>query len=370
MPATNSKHSSPVGLKQIRGDGCLTYLLWDRASCEALVVDPGMAALNELREALQENGLRLVAIVETHTHADHPSSSHSLRQETGAKVVMGRGTTSARADRLVSSGDTIVLGGRAVRVLETPGHTPDSICLFYSGDGEQVELAFTGDTVMIGATGRTDFPSADPAALFRSLRALESHLSPQTRVLPAHDYSDLIFTLWGVEKERNTQLGEQHEAAFVALKREESLAVLAEDVLKLIEFNLSAEPGELPRTGVATGVAVCGAALPNIERVPSINVQKYAPKLDSRARGELFIDVREPAEYASGHISGTENIPLSDLAFHWNRLAGAKKIYLSCQSGRRSQMAARTLDRLGLAGVVNVSGGYQAWLNAGFPVEK
>jgi glyoxylase-like metal-dependent hydrolase (beta-lactamase superfamily II)/rhodanese-related sulfurtransferase len=370
MPATHAQNRTPVGLKQIRDDGCLTYLLWDRATRDALVVDPSFGALGELREALQENSLKLVAIIETHTHADHPSSSHSLRQETGAKVVMGRGTTSARADWLVSTGDAIAFGTQVLKVLETPGHTPDSICLLHFGEGDRTVFAFTGDTVMIGSTGRTDFPSADPAALFRSLRLLEDQLLPQTRIFPAHDYSELIFSLWGVEKSHNPQVAERHESSFVALKREESLAVMTSEVLQLIEFNLSADPGEIPRTGTASGVAACGSALPNIERVPAISVQKYAPKLDSRARGELYIDVRESAEFTAGHISGTENIPLSELALHWDRLAGAKKIYLSCQSGRRSQMAARTLDRLGLTGVVNVSGGYQAWSNAGLPVEK
>jgi glyoxylase-like metal-dependent hydrolase (beta-lactamase superfamily II)/rhodanese-related sulfurtransferase len=369
MPATHVQNRSPVALKQLRHDGCLSYMVWDRASHEALVIDPTVTALAEIREILQESSLRLVAVIETHTHADHPSSSHSLRQETGARVIMGRGTTSARADRLVSTGETIAFGSQLLKVIETPGHTPDSLCLLHF-ENERPNLVFTGDTVMIGATGRTDFPSADAAALFRSLRALEEHLLPGTRILPAHDYSDLLFSLWGVEQAQNAQIRNREELQFVSFKREESLAVLAEDVLKLIEFNLSAEPGEPPRTGTASGVATCGAALPNLDRVPAINVQKYAPKLELHARGELFIDVREPAEFDAGHMPGAENIPLSELALQWERLVGAKKVYLSCQSGRRSQMAARTLDRLGLTGVVNVSGGFQAWSNAGFPVEK
>ena len=369
MPATIAQNHGPVGLQQIREDGCLTYIVWDKTTHDAVVVDPSAAALAEVREVLQEHGLKLVAIVETHTHADHPSGSHSLREETGAKVLMGRGTRSARADRLVSTGEVVAFGSQELRVVETPGHTPDSICLLY-GDSERPICAMTGDTLMIGSTGRTDFPSADPAALFHSLRVLDDQLLPATRILPAHDYSDLLFSLWGVERERNEQVRISDISTFVAMKREESLAVLTDAVLKLIEFNLSADPGELPRTGTGSGVAACGAALQNLERVPAINVQKYAPKLDTHARGDLFIDVRESAEFAGGRIPGTENIPLSELALHWERLVGAGKIYLSCQSGRRSQMAARTLDRLGLTGVVNVSGGFQAWSNAGFPIEK
>jgi len=370
MPTETSQPLKSPGLRQIREDGCLSYVLWDRTAREAIAIDASFAALEAIRELLQQEMLRLVAVVDTHTHADHPSCSHQLRRETGARVVMGRGTTSARADRLVSAGDEIAAGSIRLKVLETPGHTPDSLCLVESDAGGRARLAFTGDTLLIGATGRTDFPSADPSALFRSLRLLDEVLLPDTRILPAHDYGDLLFSLWGTEKAKNPHLQIHDEAAFVAMKREESLAVLSEEVHRLIRFNLTAEPDPQDGGVGGAGVAACGAAPATSERVPAISVEKYALKIEGPGRGNFFVDVREADEFAAGHMPGVENIPLSELALEWPRVSQASKVYLSCQAGRRSRMAAMTLDRLGISGVVNVSGGFQGWLNAGLPVEK
>jgi rhodanese-related sulfurtransferase len=111
--------------------------------------------------------------------------------------------------------------------------------------------------------------------------------------------------------------------------------------------------------------AVSGAA----RGVATINVEKYALKMKERAPGVHFLDVREPDEFRAGHMPGAVNYPLSELALHLEELARYKRIYVSCQAGRRSGPAARTLDYLGFPDVVNVSGGFKAWENAGLPVE-
>ncbi|MBU6374580.1 MAG: MBL fold metallo-hydrolase [Bdellovibrionales bacterium] len=328
-----------LGLKQIRVASCLGYLLWDKATSQALAIDPPAEAQGEFRELLQSGGLRLSVIIETHTRPDLLFCSQSLKRETGSKILRGRATLSSDADQLVSDQEKICFGSLELEALETPGHTPDSICLIFQDPKTQERLAFTGETLMMGSTGRTDLPSAHSSLLFDSLRKIESMLSPETLILPSHDKSDLLFSSLQMEQKLNPQLLEKDRQKFIDQKREESLVSR-------------------------------GALRREVQRVPSTTVQKYALKLDARAAGELFVDVREPDEFMLGHIPGVESIPISELALQWNRLRGAKKIYLSCQSGRRSEMVARTLDRLGIAGVVNVTGGFQAWSKAGLAVEK
>jgi len=340
-----------------------------------VAIDPHASLREDLRSLIQEHQLRLLQIVETHTHADHISSSHTLRTETGARVAMGRHTESARPDRLLAQGDRIQFGTLSLLVIESPGHTPDSICLRFTDESSQQDLLFTGDTLLIGSTGRTDFPAADAGALFDSLRRLEAMIRPETCILPGHDYSDLLFSSVAKEKQENGQFREADREAFIRIKDEEAFGGVSNEIRSIIRFNQEREPEAAAALVVGSGgVTTCGASLPVSERVPSINVQKYAVKLEEKSTRAkvpvIFIDVREPEEFQSGRIPKLENIPLSELVLHWSRLSRAGKVYLSCQGGRRSMLAARTLDRLGVSGVVNVTGGFQAWQSAGFPVAK
>ncbi|MDR3608141.1 MAG: rhodanese-like domain-containing protein [Oligoflexia bacterium] len=102
----------------------------------------------------------------------------------------------------------------------------------------------------------------------------------------------------------------------------------------------------------------------------SIGVTKYALKLKEQGAGCLFLDVREPGEFQAGHMPGARNMPLSEVALHLDEISKAKRVYVSCLSGGRSLLAAKTLSYLGLPDVVNVTGGYRAWLQAELPTEK
>src|SRR6185437_871010 len=113
-----------------------------------------------------------------------------------------------------------------------------------------------------------------------------------------------------------------------------------------------------------------GSVIAGSQAVGSINVQKYEQKLREHGAGSLFVDVRERDEFVEGHMPGAQNIPLSEVSLALESLSKAKRVYLSCLSGRRSSFAAETLAYLGFSDVVNVTGGFKAWLQAGLPVEK
>lgn len=350
------------GIKQFRAEGCLSYFVWDPHSRRTALIDPHLDLMDDYREFLAGHRLALGVLLETHTHADHYSCSHLLARELGLPIGMSAGTRSARATLRLADGERISLGSLSIEAMDMPGHTPDSL-VYRLGN-----CIFTGDTLLLGSTGRTDFPGADPEMLWKGLERLRL-LPPETLVFPGHDYSELLFGTVGSELERNEDLAEKDRARFLARKREECLAQLSGEVRERIAYNLEASPEREPAT-FQRGAAQCGRAISgDSDRSASISVDKYVQKLEQRDPGTLFVDVREPEEFSEGHIPGTRNIPLSQLGFHLEELKGARRVYFSCLSGRRSAMAARTLSHVGHPDVVNVTGGYKAWTQGGHPVE-
>ncbi len=328
------------GYQQFRSEGRLSHLAWDAKSLQALAIDPSASSLEEVREVIRRSNLRLQAIVDTGAGVADHLGAEALRRETGAQWIAGRKSVRASADRLVGDGDLLPCGSLSFRVYEVPGAGMDALALLLQDEGNGAgQYVFTGRTLLVGATGRISSKDADAKLLFDSLRRLETILRPDAVILPSEDYTGLLFSLMGVEQRQNFQLSIRDSVSFAEMKHGEP----------------SSEPAACAYEG---------------DRVPVISIQKFAAKLELRTVNERFIDVREFEEHRAERIPGVESIPLSQLIFYWKNLVGIPKIYLSCHSGRRSLMAARTLDRIGIKGVVNVSGGFQAWQNAGHPVES
>src|SRR5271154_888489 len=174
------------------------YLLMDEESRDAMAIDSGWETGPVVRAAEKE-GMKVRYAVATHSHFDHVETLRDLAQRLGAKLVVHE-ASELEADVRVKDGDTLVLGKVPVRVIHTPGHTPDSICLF---DGEEV---FTGDTLFIGNCGRTDLPGGSTAQLFHSLHDVLMALPPRTMVYPGHDYGEVPSRRLGEEAKVNPTL--------------------------------------------------------------------------------------------------------------------------------------------------------------------
>ncbi len=163
--------------------GCLSYILSDPKSKEAAIIDPSVeVGLSSYMDFLQSNDLVLRYIIETHTHADHVSLASELKGETGASIVRHKNAPSPKKDIAVSGGEQLLLGDATLQILDTPGHTNESISLY---TGKEV---FTGDALLIGGTGRTDFQVGESEALYRSLHQVISGLPKETILRPGHDY--------------------------------------------------------------------------------------------------------------------------------------------------------------------------------------
>jgi glyoxylase-like metal-dependent hydrolase (beta-lactamase superfamily II)/rhodanese-related sulfurtransferase len=359
----------PFGLRQFRNEGCQSYIIFDSNSRACAVIDPQISFMPDYRDFIASQRLKPVYALDTHIHADHLSATHLFRAEFGAKVAMAAGTKSERPDTRLEHGQKITVGTLEIQALATPGHTPDSCSFVVSRAGSPARAVFTGDTLFIGGSGRTDFPGADAAQQFSSIHDVLGKLREDTLVYPGHDYGDFLFSTIGVESRRNPHWAIRTPAEFEALKGSEKIVNPEGAVRKMVEFNMHRNPPGPADAGSGPCTA-CGAPVGDGDRVATISVEKLQAKMDKPEAGTAFIDVREPEEFAEGHLPGAVNIPLGELGLHLDELSKLHRCYLSCERGGRSILAAKTLSYLGVPGAVNVTGGFLAWQNAGHRVEK
>lgn len=361
-----------IGLKQFRSEGCLSYALWDGSTRDAIFVDPRVERMDEYRAFVVERQLKPVAAVDTHLHADHFSATHLFAREYGAQIAMSGQAAGERVTLRLGTGDRLRAGGIELEAIPAPGHSPEGLVLFGAG------LAFTGDTLLCGTCGRSDLPGGNATALWGSLQEILRRVPDSTVILPSHaviedmrsaaDSQGLVFSTMATERRLNPQLMAAREQ-FEEMKRAERIPGPAEEIRLRVNTNaLVAPAGELrdSASGVLNGAALDRSA----PSVASISVDKFSQKLKSGISGALLIDVREPEEFDAGRIPGSRNVPLSEVCLILDELRSAKRIYVSCHSGRRSLLVAKTLAYVGLIDVVNLSGGYQAWVQAGYSVSK
>ena len=198
--------------RQIRsgGDRNFSYIIADEASGEAAVVDPGMEPEQETT-VLRDNGIRAVYIINTHDHADHTGGNDALKAATGAKIAMYESARS-RKDIGLADGDVLKIGGIGLRIIHTPGHTPDSICILAGND------LVTGDTLFVGKVGGTGF-GEDARDEYDSLHGKLMTLPPETRVWPGHDYGVRPSSTIGDELRENPFILRESFEAFLDLKK-------------------------------------------------------------------------------------------------------------------------------------------------------
>lgn len=188
-----------------------TYLLASRRGGEALLIDPVQEETPKYLQLIEELGLRLVFAIDTHVHADHVTALGDLRDATKCVTIMGAQSKAACVSQKVSDGESIRIDGVTLRAIYTPGHTDDSYCLVME------DRVFTGDTLLIRGTGRTDFQNGDAAAQYRSLFERVLRLPDETLVYPAHDYKGWTVSTIGEEKAHNPRLQVASEREYVQL---------------------------------------------------------------------------------------------------------------------------------------------------------
>ncbi len=334
------------------GDGCKSYIIACEETCSAAVIDPALEQADRYLGEVAKSGFRVHYIIDTHTHADHFSGAQRLRDQIGAPIVMHRFSPAPYVDLHVEDEHSLPLGQLRLRVIHTPGHTRDSIAIHVQ------DVVFTGDTLLIGATGRTDLPSGDPVQLHDSLFGKLLSLPDETRVYPAHDYKGREHTTIGDERRNNPRLAKTERAEFVEL---------------MSNLNLSAPTHltEALRTNMSGGKTVRQLLSEAGARVPFISMEQLRQRLDHRANDFIILDVREREAFEAGHVAGAMHLPRGQLELRVNEMLPNPdvEILAICEFGKISTLAAATLRELGFGRVAALDGGMKAWKDEGHPVE-
>ena len=337
-----------------------SYLLADRRSLEALLIDPVFEQAGRDAALVHELNLKLVATLETHVHADHVTGAWLLKTRCGSAIAISAASGAQGADRYLAHGDRIDFGSRHVEARATPGHTQG--CMTFVLDDESA--AFTGDCLLIRGSGRTDFQQGDPRAMYRSVRSQILTLPPQCLLYPAHDYRGLTVTSVAEERSYNPRLGgEIGEGDFVGY-----MSNLGLPHPKLIDIAvpanmrcghperdaLPAEPTWAPLTFTFAGI---------------FEIQPDA--LEECAASTQIVDVRERDEFYGpmGRIAAAKWIPLGELVQRSGELARGRPLVAVCRSGARSAQASIMLQKAGFRDVANLAGGMLRWRAEGHPVE-
>ncbi|TMH81217.1 MAG: MBL fold metallo-hydrolase [Betaproteobacteria bacterium] len=332
----------------------LTYLIADDASHEAVLIDPVTEQVERDVRLLREHNLALKYTLETHVHADHVTAAHALKQATGAQTAVCRDCNAQGYDRLLRDGDVILFGHEEILTIATPGHTPGSVSYLWR------DRVFTGDTLLIGGCGRTDFQNGSAQALWTSITEKLFALDEQTLVYPAHDYKGRRVSSIGEEKRFNARVAGKTREEFLSVMNNLNLPMPAR-IHEAVPANLEGGAGQ-PAVASALGQ-------PKVS-VQSVSAKQLAEAL--RAPGVHLLDVRTPEEFQALRISGSVNVPLAALepAALLASIDVNDPVYVVCQTGTRSQFAAAELRAAGFSRVVHVDGGTNAWTVAGLPVVR
>jgi len=320
-----------------------TYLLGDTATGAAALVDPVLEQADRDLALVQELGLRLTHVLETHVHADHVTAAGLLRQRTGCRTV-GSPSGAACTDLSVQDGDIIHIGGLEARVIATPGHTDDSLT-YHIGD-----KLFTGDALLIRTCGRTDFQNGDAGALFDAIHGRLFTLPDSTHVYPGHDYKGRTVSTIGEEKQHNARLAGRTRDDFISL---------------MAGLNLP-PPKKLDQAVPAN--RACGQAAQPTETASVVNISVHEL---AQLRHVRRVDVREPDEYTGplGHLADSELIPMAGFPAAAQGWPTEAPVLLICRSGNRSMRVGQALAQSGFRRLYNLEGGMLAVNAAHLPVE-
>lgn len=337
-----------------QASGTYSYLLASRRGGEALIIDPVLEKVDRYIQLLRELDLRLVKAVDTHLHADHITGLAELRERTQCVTVMGEQTKADVVSMRVTEGDQVDIEGVSLDVLYTPGHTDDSYSFLLP------DRVFTGDTLLIRGTGRTDFQNGDPCSQYESIFGKLLKLPDDTMVFPAHDYKGDTVSTIGEEKAFNPRL-----------------QVASVDEYAELMNNLNLPNPKMMDVAVPANLRI-GLAQDEVERRGwAVTAQEGLVLLG--ARDHVLVDLREPRERdRHGIIPGSLHAPYQDLPENihpgglLNELVTAtgKRLLFYCAYGERSAMAVKSAREAGIASACHLAGGLDAWKKANGPLTQ
>lgn len=332
---------------------CLSYVIGCTRTGVAAIIEPQLN-IQPYLEYLRKNKLRLTHIVESHSQADHLSGAKSLSDQTGAPVFFHESVNAAFRFEKLRDGEEVMVGNIKLRVLHTPGHTEDSVCLVVTDTMRSQEpwLVFTGDTLFVGDVGRPDLHGS-AEKLYESVYHKLLKLPDTVEVFPTH-YAGSVCGKALSPKPNST----------IGFERRFNPALQFNSKQEFVDFVTSDLPVQPPRFEQVRRFNLGFLMQPPIERTfdrssLEITVKELKQKL---ARGEkpFILDVREPYEYQQVNIGGFL-IPMRELPRKMKELDTSREIIVHCATGSRSARAVEFLYANGFRNVRNLVGGIEAW---------
>lgn len=368
-PATNLEETKGKGFMYFKQFylNCLahaSYLIGSDG--EAAVVDPQRDVDQYIEEATAQD-LKIRYIVETHLHADFVSGHRELAARTGAEIVFGEKAGAKFPHRAVKDGDELSVGKINLRILETPGHTPESICVLVTDteDSERPQKVLTGDTLFIGDVGRPDLAGAKgytketmAAMMYDSLHEKLLKLDDAVEVYPAHGAGSMCGK--NLSTETSSTIGAQRKFnyALQPMAKEEFVRIMTTDLAEAPAY--FSEDAEINRSGAA---ALTG--LPKPDGLSPTEVYELS------AQGQIILDVRPAVDFGAGHIPGALNIGLGGQFASWagSLIPLPAPVVIIAESEEQVDEARMRLARVGLENVKGyLAGGMSAWKDAGHEV--
>jgi glyoxylase-like metal-dependent hydrolase (beta-lactamase superfamily II)/rhodanese-related sulfurtransferase len=329
--------------------GTYTYLLASRRGGEALIVDPVLEKVDRYLSLIRELDLRLVKAVDTHLHADHITGLGALRDTTRCITVMGEQSSVDVVSMRLSDGDTLRIEGLELEAIYTPGHTDDSYSF------RMQDRVFTGDTLLIRGTGRTDFQNGCARAQYDSIFNRLLRLPDETMVFPAHDYKGDTVSTIGEEKRCNPRLQVRCVDEYVVMMNGLKLSNP-----KMMDIAVPANMRQgLPQDDILRrGCAIDAVQARSLIGCKDIVLVDLREKTERQKHGSI------PGSLHAPYSNLEENIQPGGLLFELASVANRRLLFY-CAFGERSAMAVCAAHDAGLETACHIHGGIDAWKKAG-----
>lgn len=337
--------------EQVASGGCRSYVVGCEQSCTAALIDPELSQINRYLGIAAHHGVRITHLIDSHTHADHFSATRELANRLRVPIAMHQANPAPFVDMRMGDGESIAVGQLRIHVMHTPGHTRDSMCLRVENQ------LFTGDTLLIGATGRTDLPTGDPEALHDSLFNHLLRLDGALQVNPAHEYKNRDPTTLAQEIEQNPRLQKRGRSEFVEMMRN-------------LNISMPTHLTEALRTNLSGGKTISQLLAEAAAIVSFMSLPELRARIDAANPDLVILDVRERDAFVAGHLPGARLLPRGQLELRVNEELPdpTLRVLTVCEFGKLSTLAAATLRQIGFPRAIALDGGMKAWREAGYPL--
>ncbi len=344
--------------EQLNPDDCMSYMIFDEEKKSAVIIDPKLDYVDFYLNLLEQKDGKLLMVFDTHTHADHLSGAPLLVKKTNCTYAMHKNTEVSCVSLRLKDNEHIVIEDIDIKVVHTPGHTNDSVCLIFE------DKIFTGDFLFLDeGGGRNDLPSGNMDQHWKSLKKLKK-LPDYLIVCPGHNYSNSsVSTLW-LQKKKNLYLKfkckEDFKKYLIKNKPEEA----PEWLLKVVDANKICNK-ELSAVEIPSADAVCQSGVKRYREVLLYITPQQLKEKINKNEDIVILDVRAKEELINEYppLEGSINIPLGELSSSLDKLTKYKdkEIIIICRRGYKSQIASKLLTKAGFKKVYILQGGISSY---------